>query len=265
MTVAAYLLAILGVALLLMVHEAGHYFAARWFGLRVERVSIGFGPTLWKYEARRGGAGTRGVGMATATGTVYQIAIIPFLAYVQIAGMNPYDESDPKDRGSYANAGLWARAVTMAAGSLANYVFASVLVFVGLLLGKHGVAEAARISVVAPTLFVRENLAAVGAWIVGKGGHLAVSGPVGLVKAAATQAKLGPAVLLEFLGMVSAAMGAFNLLPFPFLDGGRLMFLAGEAVSRRKPDAKVEVWVHAAGLIVLMTFMVFATYGDVVR
>ena len=195
-------------------------------------------------------------------GTVYQIGILPFLAYVQIAGMNPYDEHDPKDTGSYANAGLWGRMVTMAAGSLANYVLASVLIFLGLLMGKHGLAEAARIGLLAPPHFVHDNLVALARWVAGKE-HLAVSGPVGLVKIAATQARVGPSALFQFLGMLSAAMAAFNLLPFPFLDGGRLLFLGVEAVSRRKADAKIEVWVHAAGFLALMTFMLVATYEDV--
>jgi membrane-associated protease RseP (regulator of RpoE activity) len=177
--------------------------------------------------------------------------------------MNPYEEIEPQDPGSYANAGLWARIVTIAAGPLANYVLASFLVFLGLFLGKHGLAEAARIGAVAPPLFVRENLLALGRWATGKG-HLDVAGPIGLVKIAASQARMGPGVLLRFLGMLSAAMAAFNLLPFPFLDGGRLVFLGLEAVSRHKVDAKLEVWVHAAGLLALMTFMAFATYGDVV-
>ncbi len=250
MTLAAYLVAVLGGGLLLLVHEAGQYFAARWFGMRVERVSIGFGPTLWKRQAK-------------GSPTTYQLGVLPFLAYVQIAGMNPYDDCDPKDRGSYANARLWARMVTIAAGAIANYVFASVLVFLGLLLEKRGLAAASRIALLAPSLFVQENLAAIGGWLVGHG-HLELSGPVGLVKVAAVQAKMGPGVLLRFLGMVSAAMGAFNLLPFPFLDGGRLVFLGVEAVSRRKTNAKLEVWVHAGGLLVLMTVMAFATYGDVI-
>ncbi|HEY5241566.1 MAG TPA: M50 family metallopeptidase, partial [Polyangiaceae bacterium] len=128
MTVARYLVAILGLALLMIVHEAGHYFAARKFGMRVIRFSIGFGPTLWKHKPKD-------------SPTVYQVALIPFLAYVQIAGMNPYEESDPKDPGSYANASLWGRIVTIAAGPLTNYFFASVLIFFGLLIGGREVGD----------------------------------------------------------------------------------------------------------------------------
>src|SRR4051812_35862067 len=110
------LVAILGLALLMIVHEAGHLLAARAFGMRVVRFSIGFGPALWRYQAK-------------GSETVYQIALIPFLAYVQIAGMNPFEENDPNDQGSYANASLLARIGAILAGPLANYLFASVLFF----------------------------------------------------------------------------------------------------------------------------------------
>ena len=134
MTVALTLVAILGLAVLMIVHEAGHYFAARKFGMRVVRFSIGFGPTLWKHKPKD-------------SPTVYQVALIPFLAYVQIAGMNPYEESDPKDPGSYANASLWGRIVTIAAGPLTNYFFASVLIFFGLVIGGQQVPDDASMRV----------------------------------------------------------------------------------------------------------------------
>src|SRR5271168_5325867 len=94
MSVGYYVLAALGLAVLMVVHEGGHFLAARHFKMRVVRFSIGFGPTLWKRRPK-------------GSPTVYQVAIIPFLAYVQIAGMNPYEDNDPKDPGSYANASLW--------------------------------------------------------------------------------------------------------------------------------------------------------------
>ena len=343
MTVAFTLVAILGLAVLMIVHEGGHYLAARHFGMRVVRFSIGFGPTLWKHQPK-------------GSPTVYQVALVPFLAYVQIAGMNPYEESDLKDPGSYANASLWGRIVTIAAGPLTNYFFASVLIFFGLLVGGiqvpdetsmrveveagpaesagvqsgdkidaidgvavHGWEElrksvsahpgeavdvtierdgqrlhksvtpapkgekdeglihvrmplhfepvnftqAAQISVIAPPRFVYENLRQIGKVITGKE-KLQVSGPVGIVRETAKQAKLGPGTYLYFLGMLSAYLGAFNLLPFPALDGGRLLFLGAEAVSRRKADAKIEARVHAVGLLMLLTLILFVTYADVV-
>jgi regulator of sigma E protease len=128
MGVGTYVLAALGLAVLMVVHEGGHYLAARRYGMRVVKFSIGFGPTLWKHKPK-------------GSPTVYQIAIIPFLAYVQIAGMNPYEENDPKDPGSYMNASLWARIVTITAGPLTNYLFASVLFFAGFLVGGRTIQD----------------------------------------------------------------------------------------------------------------------------
>ena len=122
MTVAYYVVAALGLALLMIVHESGHYFAARRYGMRVVKFSIGFGPRIWHKQPKD-------------SPTTFQVAIIPFLAYVQIAGMNPYEDNDPNDKGSYANASLWARVVTIVAGPLANYVFASFLFFGALIVG----------------------------------------------------------------------------------------------------------------------------------
>lgn len=114
------LVIIAGLAVLMVVHELGHHLVARAFGLRVVRFSIGFGPALWRHQPR-------------GSDTVYQVALIPFLAYVQVAGMNPFEDNDPDDKGSYANASLTARVATVAAGPFANYFFGSVLVFGALL------------------------------------------------------------------------------------------------------------------------------------
>lgn len=110
------LIAIVGISLLIVVHEAGHYFTARAFGMRVIRFSIGFGPPLVRYQPR-------------GSDTVFQIGVIPFLAYVLIAGMNPAEKVDPEDPGLYANKGIFARIATIFAGSFANYLAASVMIF----------------------------------------------------------------------------------------------------------------------------------------
>ena len=115
MTAIYVLLGVLGLALLIVVHEAGHLVVARAFGMRVVRFSIGIGPVLWQHRPR-------------GSETIYQVALIPFLAYVQIAGLNPYEEVDPDDRTSYANSELLARISTIFAGPLANYLFARAVV-----------------------------------------------------------------------------------------------------------------------------------------
>ncbi|HSO00657.1 MAG TPA: M50 family metallopeptidase, partial [Candidatus Nanopelagicales bacterium] len=141
-----YVLGFLGLALLMVVHEGGHFLAARAFGMRVLKFSIGFGPTFFKILPQDGYFWfvTAADKVRIRLGkhdpqrhgpTVYQFAMIPILAYVQIAGMNPLEDVDPEDKGSYANASLIGRIVAIFSGPAANYLFASVLFFASLMIG----------------------------------------------------------------------------------------------------------------------------------
>ncbi|AUX47922.1 zinc metalloprotease [Sorangium cellulosum] len=358
-----YFVGVLGLALLMVVHEAGHYFAARAYGMRVLKFSIGFGPTffkvvpkdgyfwfttaadkirlrLWRHDPVKHGP------------TVFQVAMIPFLAYVQIAGMNPMEEVDPEDKGSYANASLVGRIAAIFAGPLANYVFASVLFFASLMTGgKHyrqteigvvagtpaaaanlkdgdriveidgtpvqdwekmaeiisrspgrqldlviergseripvaitpasdngsgriGVTaigpiqrapvtakEAAVLALTKPPKVVQGLIVGLGQVITGRvEGEL--GGPKRMIEETAYAAKRGWADGLEFLGMLSAYLGAFNLIPFPALDGGRLMFLFYEATTRRRPNARIEAHIHLVGVFMLIGLMLYVTAND---
>ncbi len=350
----------------MVVHEAGHFFVARAFGMRVNKFSIGFGPTFFKIEPIEGY-----FWFTTAAGrvrlrlwkhdpekhgpTIYQAAMIPFLAYVQIAGMNPLEEVDPKDKGSYANASVLGRILTIFAGPAANYVFASVLFFASLFFGGRMVAgteievvegrraaaaqmrtgdriveiggvkveeweqvreqiskypeqsipvvveragervkltvtpadekgegkigvisksvarkvsvsakDATILSLKMPPRVVAGVVVNIGKLIVGKGeGELA--GPIGMAKETARAAQSGWMDLLFFLGLLSAFLGAFNLVPFPALDGGRLMFLGYEATTRRRPNARIEAQIHLIGIAMLFGLMIYVTIANDLR
>jgi regulator of sigma E protease len=333
-----YIAALLGLGLLMVVHEGGHLLAARAFGMRVIRFSVGFGPALWRYQP-------------SGSQTVYQIALIPFLAYVQIAGMNPLEEVDPDDKGSYANAPVHARISAIFAGPLANYLFASVLFFTALMVGgrpeptteielmPEGVAKQAKLqdhdrvtaidgkpirswdalretvlanpgrtlkfeverkgrrvivpvtpkskngsgfigvrpvprmvpvslseasleSVVAPARVVEQFVVVMGQIVTGKM-PLQLTGPVGIVRETKRAAERSWTDYLDLLGVLSAYLGAFNLVPFPALDGGRLMFLGYEATTRRRPNAKVEAQIHAIGLLMLLTLIAVVSIFDI--
>src|SRR6185503_2655067 len=117
------LVAIIGLGLLIVLHEGGHFVVARLCGMRVERFSIGFGPTLIGFK--------RGE-------TLFQIAPIPLGGFVQITGLNPNEEFDHNDPMVYPNRPRWMRLATVLAGPAANYLTAIVLVFVVLL--GYGIA-----------------------------------------------------------------------------------------------------------------------------
>ncbi|MBA2541483.1 MAG: RIP metalloprotease RseP [Deltaproteobacteria bacterium] len=68
---------------------------------------------------------------------------------------------------------------------------------------------------------------------------------------------------IKLLMMLSVYLGLFNLFPLPALDGGRLVFLAYEMITRRRANPKIETMVHMGGIMVLMVVMIWVTLGDV--
>jgi regulator of sigma E protease len=330
------LLAVFGLSLLVIVHEAGHYLAARAFGMRVTRFSIGFGPTIVSYRPKD-------------SPTTFQICAIPFLAYVMIAGMNPADDVDPDDPTLYPNKGVFARIVTIFGGPFANYLAASLLVLgVGLAIGwpesktsspmvvdsvepgspaaraglqsgdvivraqdkpirdvtelievtkpragkalpsititpklsggrgvigvspraetvyqTLGLRDASMLALIYPFKLTMLNLAGM-ADLIQRRTTEGITGPVGMGKLVAEQAEKGAFAFTHVLIAISVALGLFNLLPFPALDGGRLMFLGYELITRRRPNERIEAAVHAVGLLFLLGVIALVTLRDVV-
>jgi regulator of sigma E protease len=116
MTLLSVVLAALGFMFLVVMHELGHFFAAKWVGMRVEKFSLFFPPSL--VSVRRGE-------------TEYAIGAIPLGGYVKISGMNPSEDlpDEVRTRAYYAQP-VWKRIVVIAAGPLVNLVIALALLFV---------------------------------------------------------------------------------------------------------------------------------------
>jgi regulator of sigma E protease len=92
-----------------------------------------------------------------------------------------------------------------------------------------------------------------------------LSGPVGIAAAADSTIKQGWVQYLGLVGAISLSLGFVNVLPIPFLDGGRFVFVAIEAVRRRRIDPRREAVVHAVGLVLLILVFVFITISDIHR
>lgn len=342
-------IAILGISLLVIIHEAGHYFAARAFGMRVLRFSIGLGPPLWRHKPKN-------------SPTTFQVCALPLLAYVQIDGMNPTEEIDPNDPGLYPNKGVFARIVTIFAGPFANYLAASLMIFaLGLvggypdtveigpneigqihpgtpaeeaglqvgdrvveangkpvedlkqLLGVNGArgtmpteyvflrgderftktltpvldersgrailgisvgvrptyttvspARAAELAIVRPWQMTMLTFEAIGSMIERRSAE-DVQSVVGMTDMLAESIKTAPQRYVAMLISLSVALGLFNLLPIPALDGGRLTFLGYELITRRRPNEKVEAAIHTVGLLVLLGVLVLVMAKDVMK
>jgi regulator of sigma E protease len=111
----SWLIVFLGFCFLIMIHEAGHFFAAKATGMRVERFFLFFGPTIWSFK--------RGE-------TEYGVKSIPLGGYVKITGMNPEENVPPEhEENAYFRKPVWKRIVVVAAGPAVNIVLAFLILF----------------------------------------------------------------------------------------------------------------------------------------
>jgi len=377
-----YLLAIVAVGFLIVVHEGGHYFVARWCQMRIERFSIGFGPGVLKKTSKK-------------TGTTFQLAPIPFGGFVEIRGMNIAEDIDPDDKHAYPNRPAWQRFVTIFAGPATNYVSAiavamalytchgidkphwygvgevrpgydaqgklergdrileidHVPLFIDsgsslidrvtsakgapltLQIERRGVTMdvtvkpqldydrrpldeiAQRVSAGAPqaaAMIVKNQIAMIvknwpdAVWRIGvqpEAQPLVIEvgvadaaqralrypidetqrigvmlygivfgnekadpgGPIRMVEEFHREFSAGTGRGIQLLMALSVYLGLFNLLPIPALDGGRLVFLGYELVTRRRANPKIEAMVHMAGIMLLGVVMLLVLIVDVRR
>lgn len=112
MDLLSIILAIIGIGLLIFVHEGGHFLAARMAGVRVEVFSLGFGPRLWGFRWRD---------------TDFRLSAVPFGGYVLVAGADPSDRRYPRHESLYAKS-VAQRTLFWSGGVIMNLLFA-LLVF----------------------------------------------------------------------------------------------------------------------------------------
>jgi membrane-associated protease RseP (regulator of RpoE activity) len=112
----APLVVVLGVVVMIFLHELGHYLTAKWGGMKVTEFFIGFGPRIWSFQ--------RGE-------TEYGLKVIPAGAYVKVIGMNNLDEVDPADESkTYRQATYPRRMAVAVAGSTMHFLQALLILFV---------------------------------------------------------------------------------------------------------------------------------------
>lgn len=88
-------------------------------------------------------------------------------------------------------------------------------------------------------------------------------GPVGLVKVVASATHIGLGYVLALAAMISINLAAVNILPFPALDGGRLLVVLLEAITRKKFSKSVVGLIHTIGLLLLILLFVILTIHDI--
>lgn len=99
----------------------------------------------------------------------------------------------------------------------------------------------------------------------GKGLGKELSGPVGVAMIAGQVAKMGWVYVLQFAAILSINLGILNILPFPALDGGRLLFVGIEKIRGKKMSPKIEALIHNSGFLLLILLVVMVTFRDVIK
>jgi regulator of sigma E protease len=350
---------LLTLSVLIVLHEAGHFWVARYNGVRVNDFAIGFGPTLLKWTSPR-------------SGTNYRINLVLLGGYCAMQGEDGKNNEAEQQRTFRAHAPAdvsdnfqaktpLARLAIIVAGPFANFVLAYLILLAGVVLfgsasasfstkvgpvmdgspaakaglavgddlvaidgvrygdadalvkkiqtsagvplrityARHGVERTVSITPAAKSdgkgrtvgqigferipvfkrvgvleafalsgLELREGIDQQLGGLVQIVVHPAqragnLTGVIGMGRVASVTQELGWAPYFYFAAMISIALGIFNLLPIPALDGGRASFIVAEMLRGRPIDAEREALVHFTGFAVLMALMVFTAYRDI--
>jgi regulator of sigma E protease len=350
------LLFIIVIAVLVFVHELGHFLVAKWSGIRVDEFAIGFPPTIWSKQVGE---------------TKYSLNVIPFGGYVKIHGENPDEESiSGTDSGrSMVNKPKYIQALVLIAGIAFNIIFAWILISISLSTGlptsinentnskyiinpqvmvldtlKDSPAEKAGLQkgdiligeksitdvqdmirgsdgaelqfvvlrgeetlniyaaptkadenapytigismdevgtykvpfYIAPIEGAKLTISSMKAITIGLAGFLGrifvgqpdfsqVTGPIGIVSLVGTASSFGLVYLLGFVALISLNLAIINLIPFPALDGGRLLFVLIEALKGSRIKPEIANSVNAIGFGLLILLMLVVTYKDIIR
>ena len=138
------IIAILGFSLLILIHELGHFLAAKWMGMTVEEFGIGFPPRIWAKKSKK-------------TGVEYSINWIPFGGFVRIKGEDAvYKEGQPPEEGSFKSKSIPRRMFVIVAGVLMNLLLAVIIFSIISMIGIPSAVEDSQVNVKNPQVQILE-------------------------------------------------------------------------------------------------------------
>ena len=225
---------------LVLIHETGHFLVARLCKVKVNEFAIGFGPVIWQKETTR---------------TKYALRLIPLGGFVSMLG----EEERSDDEGSFSKASIPKRIAIVAAGGLVNIIFAIVLyiILVAILTGNLGIA------ITSSGNFIIAMWESIKMIFTGGVTVNDLMGPIGISEVVAQTS-----TAIDFfyiMALISMSLGVTNLLPFPPLDGGKILIYIIEAIRRKPLKEDFELKLQMAGFLLLIMLSVFVAFNDVGR
>lgn len=224
---------------LVFIHELGHFTVAKLFRIRVNEFAIGFGPVIWKKQGKQ---------------TKYALRLIPLGGFVSMEG----EEERSAKEGSFSEAGLLKRICVIAAGGVVNIIVALIIYFT--LVWHYNDLGTAFIAVkdFFFSIFISLKMLFTGGVTINQ-----MMGPVGISSVVAKTN--GVLDFFYIFSLISLSLGVTNLLPFPPLDGGKIVLLIIEGIRRKPLSEKVETYLQLAGFGILILLSLYVTYNDIIR
>ena len=225
---------------LVLIHETGHFLVARLCKIKVNEFSIGFGPLIWKKETEK---------------TKYAIRLIPLGGYVSMLG----EEERSEEEGSFSKASIPKRIAIVAAGGLVNILFAIILyvILVTVITGNFITGLTSSGDII--------NAMWESIKLIFTGGVTAdnLVGPIGISEIVAQTT--GLIDFFYIMAIISLSLGVTNLLPFPPLDGGKILIYIIEAIRRKPLKENFELKLQMIGFLALITLSIYVAFNDVGR
>lgn len=225
---------------LVLIHEGGHFLVAKLFKIKVNEFAIGFGPTIFAKEKGE---------------TKYALRLIPLGGFVNMEG----EEERSEKEGSFSMASIPKRIAIVAAGGLVNIIFGILLYYIISSIALNSMY----IGLIDTKDFIISIFDSIRLLFTGSISMNQMTGIVGISDIVVNTN--GIMNYLYIMALISASLGITNLLPFPPLDGGKIVIYLIEAIRRKPMKEETELRIQSLGFSLLIILAIFVTYNDIVR
>ena len=231
---------ILLLGFLVFIHEGGHFLIAKLFKIKVNEFAIGFGPTIFTKEKGE---------------TKYALRLIPLGGFVSMEG----EEERSDKEGSFSMASIPKRIAIVAAGGLVNIIFGVLIYYI--------ISSIAFQSMYAGIIDTKDFILSIFESIkLLFTGNISVNQMTGIVGISDIVVNTnGIMQYLYIMALISVSLGITNLLPFPPLDGGKILIYIIEAVRRKPMKEETELKLQTLGFSILILLSIYVTYNDITR
>jgi membrane-associated protease RseP (regulator of RpoE activity) len=263
----AGLAVLLGLTVLVLIHEGGHLMAARRGGIAADEFFAGFGPVVFAWKTKHG----LRVGLKA----------IPAGGYVKVRGMSGREVvAAHEETSTFRAASRGRRLAVVLAGPIVNIVFGFMLLFgagvtegevspIGAVTEAWTLTHEVATSTVSGLGAIAGDLDGYGAAVVSPGDSADEApsrflSPVGVAQVSTDLAAEGPAMLIRLMAIASIGLGIMNAMPLPPLDGGHALVLGIESVTarvRRRPELRLDTTNRIVAAVSVVTFLLVIGLG----